>query len=316
MVHWYQRLIDTIWGYYEQTRVTGFLHSKICVQESDSGYSPPTETQSMTTILFIRHRRWFRNSAWFMARTKLATFFGKSNPSAYGVKVCWWNPTFEIELSGWARKLSRSTTNWLASLVPIPQRKNSESMYNYGEGLYFDIKQASLNDLGEQRRSMGEHRANMSVSFDKLMHSMTKQLPALEEEDSRSAFTVLHTFSHLLINFGGEKWIFARFHARATIFRLWRWSRKARWHPRAHLSPVIWRDTRRFGSTGFVGIEIDEIAQAALESLEFCSSRPYFFEHLPTADETNGAACHTCVLPETSCELANHMLDRNWGFRR
>ena len=41
--------------------------------------------------------------------------------------------------------------------------------------------------------------------------------------------------------------------------------------------------------------KIDEIVQVALESLEFCSNDPICFEHLPTADETNGAAClHMC----------------------
>ena len=68
---------------------------------------------------------------------------------------------------------------------------------------------------------MGEHRANMSVSFDKLMHSMTKQLPALEEEDSALSLhssPYLQPFADQI--FGGEKWIFARFRTRATIFRL------------------------------------------------------------------------------------------------
>ena len=40
-----------------------------------------------------------------------------------------------------------------------PEEEFGIGMYNYGEGLYFDIKPAWLDELGEQRRSMGEHRA-------------------------------------------------------------------------------------------------------------------------------------------------------------
>ena len=121
----HQRLIDTIWDTGENW-VTGFLHSKICVQESDSGYSPPTETQSMTHNLFIRHRRWFRNSAWFMARTKLAAFLANQihrlTEQGMLMESDVWNRT------QWMSTEIISIHNQLTCPphAPILQRKNSE----------------------------------------------------------------------------------------------------------------------------------------------------------------------------------------------
>ena len=44
----HQRLIDTIWGYYEQNSGDGILTLENLRSRERLGYSPPTETQSMT----------------------------------------------------------------------------------------------------------------------------------------------------------------------------------------------------------------------------------------------------------------------------
>ena len=59
---------------------------------------------------------------------------------------------------------------------------------------------------------------------------------------------------------------------------------------------------------------IEKIVKRALQRKNECSNDPICSEHQPTAEEPNGAACHACVLlPESCCELGNHLLDRNWG---
>jgi len=59
---------------------------------------------------------------------------------------------------------------------------------------------------------------------------------------------------------------------------------------------------------------MEKIVESALASRESCSNDPVCKEHTTLEREPNGAACHTClILPETSCECRNHMLDRNWG---
>jgi hypothetical protein len=52
--------------------------------------------------------------------------------------------------------------------------------------------------------------------------------------------------------------------------------------------------------------------QALLESAQWCSSDPLCSEHNPEqTGKLNGACCHACgLISETSCELANRLLDR------
>ena len=61
--------------------------------------------------------------------------------------------------------------------------------------------------------------------------------------------------------------------------------------------------------------KVNDLIRNALTNITECSNDPVCQDHVPNSDEPNGAACHSCVLlPETSCELGNYFLDRNWGF--
>lgn len=64
----------------------------------------------------------------------------------------------------------------------------------------------------------------------------------------------------------------------------------------------------RQGSPDLLGPSI----RAAIGSIRWCSSDPLCIEGLAALSEaTNGSACHACVLvPETSCEEFNGLLDR------
>jgi hypothetical protein len=58
---------------------------------------------------------------------------------------------------------------------------------------------------------------------------------------------------------------------------------------------------------------VEQAVERALATRKDCSNDPVCFNHEPIGEERNGAACHTCVLlPETSCEMRNFCLDRNW----
>lgn len=52
--------------------------------------------------------------------------------------------------------------------------------------------------------------------------------------------------------------------------------------------------------------------QAMLEMAQWCSSDPLCTEHNPLqTGKLNGASCHACsLIAETSCEMANRLLDR------
>lgn len=198
---------------------------------------------------------------------------------------------------------------------PGPEEQFGISMYNHGEGLFFDIKPSWLHKQVLKRNILSIEHANMELSYNRLMNSMTQQIPSLDDVQNRSGFTILHTLSHALIKSLSETSGFSLGSVRERLY----------YHCEEGeiIEAGILLYTSAPSSDGTLGglvqqgstIErIENIIQRALHSLNSCSNDPICGEHLPTADETNGSACHTCVLlPETSCEFANHMLDRNWG---
>lgn len=56
----------------------------------------------------------------------------------------------------------------------------------------------------------------------------------------------------------------------------------------------------------------DQILEAALKNINFCSNDPLCSEEKADTNRHNGAACYACqFLSETSCECSNKYLDRN-----
>jgi hypothetical protein len=160
----------------------------------------------------------------------------------------------------------------------------------------------------------------MKHSIGKIHNGVRQQNPTLEEDRApfaHSAFTVLHTLSHMVIREFSSMSGFSLGSVRERIY----------------LDAID--DEDRIRSCGFLiytsgsssdgtlgglvqqgsSIErIENVFKRALEGLEMCSNDPICIEHEPMFEEPNGAACHSCVLlPETSCEFQNQMLDRNWG---
>jgi hypothetical protein len=197
-----------------------------------------------------------------------------------------------------------------------PEKTFGIGMYNYGEGLYFDIKPQWIQQYVEKRsETLSPSHAEMTLAADKIRNSLTNQIPSLKKVDARSGFTVLHTFSHLLI----------KSLASTSGFSLG--SIRERLYYNVEEGEIVEAGILLYSSApstdGTLGglvqqgssiSRLDKIVKGAIESLQLCSNDPICREHRPTKEEINGAACHTCVLlPETSCELANFMLDRNWG---
>jgi len=198
---------------------------------------------------------------------------------------------------------------------PGPDEQFGIGMYNHGEGLYFDLKPKWLQDRVNTRNNLQDAHVKMDLSFKRLMNSMTRQLPSLDEADSRTGFTILHTLSHALIKSLSETSGFSLGSVRERLYY--------HYENGQIMEAGILLYTSAPSSDGTLGGLVQQgstvdrfeaIVERALRSLRTCSNDPICSEHLPTAEETNGSACHTCVLlPETSCEFANHMLDRNWG---
>jgi len=195
------------------------------------------------------------------------------------------------------------------------------AMYNYGEGVFFDIKPNWLEKRAKHRnKTVSEARARMSFSLKNIHPGTKEENPALRSPDdslSNGAFTIIHTLSHLIIR---ELSAISGFSLGSIRERIYLDVDK---QAGTILSCGILIYTSGASSDGTLGglvqqassvRRIENIINRALEKKNLCSNDPVCLEHEPLVEEPNGAACHSCVfLPETSCEFNNQMLDRNWG---
>lgn len=189
--------------------------------------------------------------------------------------------------------------------------------YNFGEGIYLDVNTKWLEDQALNRISkLGADISAMPFSMGpgRLPKNIEDQIPSIKEISNRNGFTILHTFSHLLIK---QLCVESGYSLGSVRERLYYDANDGSIN---HAGILIYTsgpssDGTLGGLAGQAGLKrMKEIIQAALNSRVTCSNDPVCNEHEPLDREPNGAACHTCViLPETSCECRNHMLDRNWG---
>lgn len=189
--------------------------------------------------------------------------------------------------------------------------------YNYGEGIFIELNPLWLMDQAKGREEgLGKNNASMPFSLEpgRLPMNIQNQIPSLEETENRNAFTILHTLSHLLIRKLCAESGYSLGSVRERLYF------EAEGGKVRHAAILIYTsgpssDGTLGGLSGQAGIaRMKGIIDAALKSRTNCSNDPVCREHYPLEREPNGAACHTCIiLPETSCECRNHMLDRNWG---
>ena len=204
-------------------------------------------------------------------------------------------------------------------LAEPPRRENfGIGRYNYGEGIFIDISPDWLMEAARKRESSIGEKSNMKHSFQpgRMPSNVVRQIPCLEkDEKNRNPFTILHSLSHLLIKKACEESGYSLGSIRERLYF------DAEGGEVKYASILLYTSGPSSDGTlgGLAGQStirrMKQITLAALESRQNCSNDPICMEHQPLEREPNGAACHTClVLPETSCECRNHMLDRNWGL--
>ena len=148
-----------------------------------------------------------------------------------------------------------------------------------------------------------------------IRHNVLAQLPSLEEHETASNdLTILHTFSHLLIR---EICMISGYSSGSITERLYLTHQT----DGSINNCGILLYTSGPSSDGTLGglvrqatsERLELILRRALLAKEDCSNDPVCYDHTPSGDERNGAACHACLyLSETSCELGNLFLDRRW----
>jgi len=201
--------------------------------------------------------------------------------------------------------------------------KHGIAMYNYGEGVYIDIKPSWLQAKGKSRLEIltSEDRSSMKFSVNKIQENTRKQNPVLAVGNSplaHSSFTVIHTLSHMVIR---EFSLLSGFSLGSVRERVYLDFDDDEQKIKSCGILIYTSGSSSDGTLGGLiqqatSIErIDNIFKNSLMNMQHCSNDPVCMEHDPRIEEPNGAACHSCVLlPEPSCEFQNYMLDRNWGI--
>lgn len=177
----------------------------------------------------------------------------------------------------------------------------------YGEGIFLELSDSALTEW-ENRYAEGrqEHRS----MFDALNSRRTMQgLPARELTPT---FLLLHALAHALINQLSFDCGYGSASLRERIF-----FRRTPGKPKMHGLLIYTASGDSEGSMGGLVRQgqpgrLEPTLRRAIEKATWCSNDPVCLESKGQgADNCNLAACHGCLLlPETSCEEGNRLLDR------
>ncbi|SVD93579.1 uncharacterized protein METZ01_LOCUS446433, partial [marine metagenome] len=188
---------------------------------------------------------------------------------------------------------------------------------HHGEGIYFDIKPGWVEAVGQARDSaLSESHASMSPCSGSLRNDVQEQLPTLDLEGGSGGnlLTIVHTLSHLLIREICSVSGYSLGSIRERIYLEMNEDGGV-----AHAGIFLY--TSGPSSDGTLGGLVrqgtpqlmENLIKRALAARDICSNDPVCMDHVPSASERNGSACHSCLyLPETSCEMGNLFLDRRW----
>lgn len=174
-----------------------------------------------------------------------------------------------------------------------------------GEGIFLEFDRSRLDDW---EKSGAGARAEMLVTRLNTVRGLRGMSPRL----LNPRFILLHTFAHLLINQLSFECGYGSSSLRERIYCDVE-------HPNNPMQGILIYtasgDTEgslgglvRQGNPG----NLEDVIVSALMSAQWCSSDPVCMESSGQGpDSCNLAACHSCcLLPETSCEEGNRILDR------
>lgn len=176
---------------------------------------------------------------------------------------------------------------------------------NRGEGVFLQFKKTSVNSwLAKPQVKAREAKA--MAGFER----WAKDHPGTNRKCPPIAYTMLHSFSHMLITAVALECGYPASAIRERIYAI----------PNVGYGLLLYTGTSdaegTLGGLVEVGRRLHEHVRAALELSELCSNDPVCAEHDPVSQHESrnlhGAACHGCLLiAETSCEQHNDFLDRS-----
>ena len=223
----------------------------------------------------------------------------------------WFDKTMLVTRLREVRALEKFTRLYPPSPDDLPERRQALSkeppewlpaVEVVGEGVFMRLEQSRLSDW-ENRTEVKERAARIDRNYASRFNSMGKA----PDKIITPRLLLVHTLAHALIN----QWSLESGYPTASL------------KERLYVSPemcgfLIYTATSdSAGSLGGITAQANNgklkpaLRQAIVRSA-WCSADPLCIEaEAAGVDALNLAACHACVLlPETSCENANILLDR------
>jgi len=208
-----------------------------------------------------------------------------------------WTPDNNRTIEDFKSQLIKNGhTNWLPAII------------TKGEGIFFEfneelIRKWSINNTVSNRTS------DINENYNRMRSEM-----GMEDRQINARFILIHTFAHVMIN---QLAIFCGYGSSSIRERLYIDSNiETPENPMNGLLLYTASGDAEGSLGGLVnqGISgnLEKLVYNAIESISWCSSDPICIESKGQGpSNTNMAACHNCcLLPETSCEEGNKLLDR------
>lgn len=180
------------------------------------------------------------------------------------------------------------------------------AVQNHGEGIYLEFDASKINEWAEEYAKLEAYK---NLNYKKEENTFLDGFGALSPQ-----FLLVHSFSHILINrlihesgyssAALRERIYVSTHEKTNMFGVLIYT--ASGDSEGSLGGLV-----RLGKAG----KLESIVRNALDDAHWCSSDPICFETGHSGGQgpsgLNLAACHNCLLlPETSCEAFNSLLDR------
>jgi hypothetical protein len=178
----------------------------------------------------------------------------------------------------------------------------------YGEGVFLKFNDKVVDDW------INQYEAKHKPIIDRYKSAMLRRRPKDDPKNINPFFVAMHTFAHLLI----KKLCFDCGYGSSSLREKLYFSDD----PKSRMNGILIY-TSSGDSEGSLGglvrqgkaANLGPLIKNALAEAEWCSADPVCSDIGKSSgqgpDNVNGAACHNCcILPETSCEEFNMLLDR------
>jgi hypothetical protein len=202
-------------------------------------------------------------------------------------------PNYLLSMSDKKKMLRLGAGNWLPAIEV------------FGEGIFFEFDDSVLSKWGKEQGIITRSRkldATYQESF------LAKAMPG----HLRPAYVMIHTFAHLLINQLSYECGYGSSSIRERLYC-------ERCGDTSSMRGVLIYTASGDSEGSLGGLvrqaepgRLENTIISAIENAKWCSADPICIQSQGQGpDSCNLAACHNCaLLPETSCEVGNRLLDR------